>query len=649
MRTTYKSVAGCVAIFISVCTATPAFAACDVGQNSLGAFYNDIRTWERPNTAQLTITFADDAESEAGLEISREGFEDAVTAEVRFTHTLPTDAQQQSTTIAFKGLLLTAKASLNAVDLAQTHPNHAFKLGHSLVRISLGDAGAVVLIPKADYESCSSNPNLIYILPESAEGIDDRLNARILSLADEHWETLISSILRLNSGNRLSGNTIEEVLDKSGERTTAANRQRALSKPIDVEIRSRIDFAALEGPSAVMPTIHDNFDYVHHVAADPASVEIRRNAANMGRYFAGKYILRDKIRNGTVTDEELEAELEKIQKLILETRALIPLAGKNLEKARWQATQYGHEDPDYVQNAAVLERERGTLEGNIIPLSRDYEALYKILKKVPVIALGPNFDRAALSGSHYVADHLPCDLTAQMSSISNTSVDFFGQKLNLAGEMFVTYSPAKDPVTGHELVRMLTVLALNMPNLSRVHHDVINSRIPSSSCRHRYGDGREYSQTASKGQLLGSSKVTYQKWICESHFWICFKGWIPRTCKNEIKTRVFRTDNIVRFIVSSYLSRRKTDTGEEVTEISLEGNSNFGFSDKETFPLSSVTGNNDIWSTLSDTANAKWLAIGFSNEPATGGKPLLILRGETKLVRPNSACGMHEMIGEMIK
>ncbi len=630
---------------IFVMFSSAAIAECDIAQSSMGSYYNQIRTQDGQDTANLRILFyGRNNSSDASIklktvpELWRAAFE----------HTLQTNADQVKF-VVFKGLLLTAEATQNAVDLAKTNPNLALKWGHKLERISLGDSGAIVLIPANAYANCLATPNLFYIVPKFSKNVDPRVAPQVLKIDNRSWERLISSVLKFNSGNRLVGSTIEEVLNPSSERSTSSSRNRALSLPFTVNIMSKFDFAARAGQVTAMPTSHDNFSYVRYVTSDPATREINKNSINTSKYFSEKHIVEGKIRDGTVTDEELEAELKIIQQHISNTKALMPIISKTLKKAKERARKYGRQDRSFIANVATIVRQIGNLKFVEEQLLDDYESVYTVWKKAPELPLGPIFVGKAFAASHFTSNHLPCELTTQIATIPAASVKFFGQELKLAGKIYILYSPAKNPVTDQELVRLKIVLALAMPNLKKVHREIIRNNLPSSSCRRKYADAAQYSQTASQSLLLGSSKVKYEKWICEKHFWICFKGWIPRKCTNQIKTKIFTTYEAINFHVSSFVTRRYDENEHEVAELSLNGISNYGFSAKEKFLISSVMGNNKIWEILSDTTNAKWLGSGFSNEDTNAGRPLLILRGESKLLRPNSACGIHKTIGQMIQ
>lgn len=131
--------------------------------------------------------------------------------------------------------------------------------------------------------------------------------------------------------------------------------------------------------------------------------------------------------------------------------------------------------------------------------------------------------------------------------------DEFGNAFALAAGKAVAYlvfRDAPDPSTGKARVQPELVLALPIDSLQNFAASELNKQMPAGSCSLRYSHG-DVRWDVQGGQLIGTTDVEAQLWACVKHRWVCFHGWKPNWCENEIKTRLFKTHGAVSVTAAS--------------------------------------------------------------------------------------------------
>jgi hypothetical protein len=112
------------------------------------------------------------------------------------------------------------------------------------------------------------------------------------------------------------------------------------------------------------------------------------------------------------------------------------------------------------------------------------------------------------------------------------------------GTAYLLFRDARDPTTGQARVQPEVVVALPVDALLSLVSSELDKRMPANKCELRYSHG-DVRWDVLDGQLVGSVDVQAQVWACVRHKWVCFRGWKPHWCENEVKTRLFKTHGAV--------------------------------------------------------------------------------------------------------
>jgi len=208
----------------------------------------------------------------------------------------------------------------------------------------------------------------------------------------------------------------------------------------------------------------------------------------------------------------------------------------------------------YGQQVAVLEREFGnqyTLLANRIE-SR-YAALYAAsIGATPVTPARP-FDASEL------VTHRPKSATKEWDFKTLVVQDATALIPSGApdGELgagiasaaarataYLLFRDARDPSTGEARIQPEIVIALPVDALQSLASSELERRMPANKCELRYSHG-DVRWDVRDGELVGITDVQAQVWACVRHKWVCFRGWKPHWCENEVKTRLFKTHGAV--------------------------------------------------------------------------------------------------------
>lgn len=115
---------------------------------------------------------------------------------------------------------------------------------------------------------------------------------------------------------------------------------------------------------------------------------------------------------------------------------------------------------------------------------------------------------------------------------------------------YLLFRDARDPTTGLARIQPEIVITLPVDTLQSLVNNELDKRMPANNCELRYSHG-DVHWDVRDGQLMGNTDVQAQVWACVRHKWVCFRGWKPHWCENEIKTRLFKTHAAVSITVAS--------------------------------------------------------------------------------------------------
>lgn len=163
---------------------------------------------------------------------------------------------------------------------------------------------------------------------------------------------------------------------------------------------------------------------------------------------------------------------------------------------------------------------------------------YRFIEEQYLSDLGAGRDYCLLDG---------IKLTSEPVTISN--IDLPGLPSTVAGDIFVTYEPYIDSLTGRELVRTNIAWAGKFSLLKSEMRSWIKGQIPRDTCESRFSVGNGISESlvpldgiSLKARLELDIPIKYQYWWCGEIEFPCVKNWSFTTCTEDVKTKIFSAD-----------------------------------------------------------------------------------------------------------
>lgn len=86
------------------------------------------------------------------------------------------------------------------------------------------------------------------------------------------------------------------------------------------------------------------------------------------------------------------------------------------------------------------------------------------------------------------------------------------------------------------------VISIPTPNLLNIFNQEVNSRIPQTTCRHRYYHHNDTNISSQDEGIHIRANYTYEKWTCEKIPYPCHDSWLDfDTCYKDFKTRIYKS------------------------------------------------------------------------------------------------------------
>lgn len=644
--------------------ASNALAVCSIQSPELELFNANLLIPQSTKISTLIIANQTDETSETlSLSIERPGFPSKTlnNIRVRFKHTEKTVTTSNAGSTVFTAVIVPPSVSDSTVRLdlpkkllPDTRPLPWIE-SDSYVKSSLGKQGAIILVNKNDLSVCKENPQIIYVVPNQSGTIDPDLSGHNITVEKEDFQKILLDVFMAGGDYLVQSESLDTLFDVDRNGTTFFTRRLMLSGPVEVSLPRTMLNKITDGTSIgnsksflSFPLYSEWKHAIDRLALFPELLRLRDASATELPYYLNKRAaIDDRIAQGKAEPDELKDALAMTEKFLVDMTPVSALANSayNSEKsfmiASMGKTPLNQRNfsrlMDEGTELALIEREIGNFDLFLISARSDYEKLYALVHKTPLITFDNGLDFTTIRNSSLESVSESCKLPVQEYKTKKISTKVQNKTLSLSGKLFVIYRNFKDPIEGLNLVRPHFLWAADASALHQLHKDIVSESIPSSSCRNRYGTENSFITKSNNNAIEGSSNVKYEKWICEDHVWVCFKGWIPQTCTNTIKTRVYSVDTPLSFYLLASLG------SSDNIRFSLSSNfqnsqSDVGFS----------LGDSGTLDTLKSTAGLQWESSFFTHAKSDESQLLLVLKGQGKPVRWSTACSLHKTIDELM-
>lgn len=446
----------------------------------------------------------------------------------------------------FAAFLLPATMFINGAEVVdiETNPNGATP--------ALPDALGMLLVPTAASDCrffLTAPPDFDYVLPAN--------DARRRGLDEASASVLLDAIFRSRFP---SLSPVKGIVD--GGASTPVGRAlfaQVMSEPI---LLADVQAALPPSVGSMAPTdLPPFFAWQREMWRFAWPESLRAIVLKTGAYWTRIRPILQRQRE-TWTEATIRQDLSALEDTM---RALKP-SGELAKADLDNLVKFVAETPDlrvqelYGQQLATLDREFGNQYTLLTTqIEQRYSELYAASTGATPITDARPFDAAELIAFRPKAATKEWDFKTILVQDATTLLPLgtpdgeFGSAIASAAGKAVAYlvfRDAPDPSTGKARVQPELVLALPTDSLLNIAASELNKQMPAGSCELRYSRG-DVRWDVRGGQLTGDTDVEAQVWACVKHRWVCFHGWKPSWCDNEIKTRLFKTHGAVSVTAAS--------------------------------------------------------------------------------------------------
>lgn len=244
---------------------------------------------------------------------------------------------------------------------------------------------------------------------------------------------------------------------------------------------------------------------------------------------------------------QLKDDMTSLREILVEMRALGELALADLAalQAALPPTNDKRITAIYGQLLMLLQRIAvAEFDATVNTASSRYEESYAKLHGVPQITPEEPFDASKLL-AYYPTGVSSLDKLTTLTIPDLSKLVANPPRALAGGETYLVFNDYRDPITQTAQVRPEFTMAFKIDILLAAAEEKLQAEIGKNSCERRF-DHEPAKWTAIQGSLVGSMDVRLELWTCTRHTWVCFKGWKPKICKNEIKTRWIKTHGTIR-------------------------------------------------------------------------------------------------------
>ncbi len=423
---------------------------------------------------------------------------------------------------------------------------------------SLGTKGAIILVRRDRVNACSDKLEPIYLLPDDASVLNPQLQASLISLPRVDFDKFLASVMSVGGRDRIVGNTPAELLAHDVAGSHSAVRYQML-QPFVVSMEKgsvRPEVAKSITVPLIMPLRFDNEDVIK-LSVFPQSVSYINSLMRDRNADPSGYKLKQRHAATPFTAEEIEKILADIEKKFQSFGVAIELAVEDMAKE----TQASQSITDPMEQGLIgqalfsAQRMLGNAKTTLTIYQQQYDFWYGQHTQQRAVV----YDTATFDSNSYAQltlDHagLACSLTPQTIKGPAINVDFLGQSIKAASDIYVYYRARKDLTYKQVLFQPHFVMAAEVNGMHQVHQNLVSQHIPASSCRHKYKSLNDVTTGVSGGKVKGKAGVHYEKWVCENVSYPCW-DWGPKICNRAFKSKIFSVDRHYDMNVSAYAAK----------------------------------------------------------------------------------------------
>lgn len=415
----------------------------------------------------------------------------------------------------------------------------------------LSSAWGFLLVP-TDIKDC----RFLFLAPKELDAVLPVTDYRRQSISTDSASQLLDAVYRRALPNNTPAkNILEEGIS---DPTAKVQFAEVMGKPLVVYVdRGSLYNESLEHPPATKaPIFPPSFLWERSMWQFAWPESLRALYLKADEYWRIYRPLTQKRRNEW-TSVTIKSDLKILHEIMISLKPAGELAAKDLVElknlsensnlARSIAANYG-------QQFAMLDREFGN---QYTLLADSIENLYGQLYEA---SLGPRLlnqtevfdEKKLLSNRPKAADDIWDFKTLKRQGFEkilkpDSLPGILGNaaaQVTAGGTTYLLFKDSPDPATNELRIQPELVVVLKMQPLLNLATGELNDKIPQGSCSVRYKvDPVKW--TVDGGQLAGSANVEVQLWTCITHKWVCFKGWKPHWCKNQITTRLAKHHDVV--------------------------------------------------------------------------------------------------------